>query len=248
MRQTIDWAIVIPTLNEEKYIGALLDSIRLQTVQPKEVVVVDAFSDDKTKQEVLKRQSGLPQLKFYQIPKSSISKQRNFGAEKTKSTHLLFLDADMVLASTALESYDLEVNKKHPDVAAAINRPLSDDWRDKFMFEGMDLSFKALKPIWPMAQGMNMYFSRESFEKNKGFDDEITVGEDHELVQRICKHGGKFVYLQKPKVFTSIRRIKKVGRLRFVFMMTASLIFILFVGYKKNPIKDKYEFGNHSEQ
>lgn len=248
MRQVIDWAIVIPTLNEEKYIGALLDSIALQTVQPKEVAVVDAFSEDKTKQEVLKRQKNLPQLKFYQVTKSSISKQRNFGSGKTIATHLLFLDADMVLASTALASYAQEVEKKHPDVAAAINRPLSDDWRDKFMFEGMDLSFKALKPIWPMAQGMNMYFKRDSFEKNNGFDEEITVGEDHELVQRICKHGGKFSYLEKPKVFTSIRRIKKVGRLRFVVMMTVSLVFVLFVGYKKNPIKDKYEFGNHSEQ
>lgn len=247
MRQTIDWAIVIPTLNEEKYIGSLLDSIALQTVQPKEVAVVDAFSEDKTKYEVEKRQKNLPQLKFYQVKKSSISKQRNFGAEKTTASHLLFLDADMVLASTALEAYDQEVEKKHPDVAAAINRPLSDDWRDKFMFEGMDLSFKALKPIWPMAQGMNMYFRRDSFEKNHGFDEEITVGEDHELVQRICKNGGKFVYLNKPKVFTSIRRMKKVGRVRFALMMTASLLFVVFFGYKKNPITEKYEFGNHQE-
>lgn len=245
MAKTIDWAVVIPTLNEERYIGALLDSLAKQSAQPKEIVVVDAFSEDKTKQEVEKRQKDLKQLKFYQIPKSSISKQRNFGASKTTAPHILFLDADMVLAWDALEDYDQEISEKKPDAAAAINRPLSNDWRDKFMFEGMDLSFKVLKPIWPMAQGMNMYFNRQIFEKNHGFDEEILVGEDHELVQRICKKGGKFIYLEEPQVYTSIRRIKKVGRIRFVLMMTVSLLFVVFVGYKKNPIKEKYEFGKH---
>lgn len=245
MSEIGSWSIVIPTLNEEKYIGTLLDSIASQSLKPKEVVVVDAFSDDQTKKEVEARKKVLPQLKFYQIPKSTISKQRNFGASKTSAPHILFLDADMMLSPNALFEYDKEVKKKDPDVAAAINRPLSDDWRDKFMFEGMEVSFKVLKPIWPMAQGMNMYFKRSTFEKNIGFDEEITVGEDHELVQRICKTGGKFVYLNKPKVFTSIRRMKKVGRVRFALMMTASLLFVVFFGYKKNPITEKYEFGNH---
>src|SRR4051794_40731780 len=95
--QAIDLAVVIPTLNEEQYIGALLDTLASQTVQPKEVVVVDAFSTDRTEQEVKKRFKILPQLRFYQIPKYTVARQRNFGAHKTTAAHLLFLDADMQL-------------------------------------------------------------------------------------------------------------------------------------------------------
>src|SRR6476659_2031064 len=99
----LDLAIVIPTLNEEHYIGILLDSIASQTVLPKEIVVVDAESKDKTIEEIKRRQSPstdaqdikhLPQLKYFQIPKYTISRQRNLGVKKTSSEFILFLDAD----------------------------------------------------------------------------------------------------------------------------------------------------------
>ena len=44
----IDLAIIIPTLNEEHFIGYLLDSIIRQNIQPKEIVIVDAYSKDTT--------------------------------------------------------------------------------------------------------------------------------------------------------------------------------------------------------
>ena len=91
-KQVLDLAIVIPTLNEEKYIGGLLESIARQSVQPSEVVIVDAFSKDKTEEEVKKWAKKIPQLKFYQIPKDTISKQRNYGVKKTKASRILFLD------------------------------------------------------------------------------------------------------------------------------------------------------------
>ena len=50
-KAVVDLAIIIPTLNEEHFIGRLLDSLIKQTVRPKELVVVDAFSKDKTIEE-----------------------------------------------------------------------------------------------------------------------------------------------------------------------------------------------------
>ncbi len=55
----IDLAIIIPTLNEEHFIGRLLDSIISQSVMPKELVIVDAYSKDKTIAEIKKRQKKL---------------------------------------------------------------------------------------------------------------------------------------------------------------------------------------------
>jgi glycosyltransferase involved in cell wall biosynthesis len=246
MKKTIDLAIIIPTLNEEHYIGKLLDSIIEQTVQPKEIVVVDAQSPDNTVAEIKIRMKHLPQLKYYQIPKDTISKQRNLGINKTNAEHVLFLDADMqLLEKDTLEQYFEEVIQKKPDLASALNMPDTHYWKDKLFFRGMDVAFKALKPFWPMAQGMNMYMSRKSYHHFGGFDEAIKIGEDHELVQRIIKRKGKFIYLKKPQLFTSVRRIRKVGRVKFALLMIVSLGLVIFVGYKKNPLSKKYEMGNH---
>lgn len=249
MKKTIDLAIIIPTLNEEHYIGKLLDSITKQTIQPKEIIVVDAESPDATIAEIKKRMKDIPQLKYYQIPKDTISKQRNLGINKTKAEHILFLDADMqLLEKDTLDQYFAEIIEKKPDLASALNMPDTHYWKDKLFFRGMDVAFKALKPFWPMAQGMNMYMSRKSFNQFGGFDEGIKIGEDHELVQRVIKRKGKFIYLKKPKLFTSVRRIKKVGMTRFILLMTLSLCLVIFVGYKKNPLSKKYEMGNHDNE
>lgn len=237
-----DLAVIIPTLNEEHYVGNLLDSIAAQTMLPKEVVVVDAYSTDKTKQEVLKRQKKLKSLKFYQLEKYTVARQRNYGALQTKSPHILFLDADMELKDNeTLEKYILEISKKKPDAAAATNLPNSTFWKDKLYFWLMDVVFKAIKPVYPVAQGMNIYVSRKMFKKIGGFDEDVRIGEDHELIQRITKKfKGKFIFLEQPKVYTSTRRIQS-GRKKFVILMIISFLLVLFLGYRRNPIK--YEFG-----
>ncbi len=242
----LDLAIIIPTLNEENYIGKLLDSVLFQSMQPKDIIIVDAFSQDNTIEEIKKRQRKLPQLRYYQIPRDTISKQRNLGAKKTTAKHLLFLDADMqLLDPLTLETYLKEVDSKKPDIAAATNYPDSQYWQDKSFFLAMDLTFKTLKHVWPAAQGMNIYVKRATFLRNNGFDEEIAVGEDHEFVARVAKNGGKLVYLKRPKLYTSVRRIKKLGRFKYATSLTLSFILDHTIGYKRNPLSKKYELGNH---
>jgi glycosyltransferase involved in cell wall biosynthesis len=239
-------AIIIPTLNEEHYIGKLLDSIASQTLLPKEIIVVDAESEDKTIDEIQKRQKSLHQLKYYQIPKYTISRQRNFGVKKTKSEHILFLDADVILRDKrVLEDYMKGVEKERPDVALAQNVPDSKDWRDKGIFKFGYVMMKATRPIWPTSVAINMYVKRKSFEKVGGFNEEIKVAEDFEFVQRMYKNGYKFIIFNKPQVHSSVRRWKKYGRLTTMAVMWTSLFLIFLVGYKKNPVKHVYKFGKH---
>lgn len=241
MKKQIDLSIIVPTLNEESFIGILLDSIISQTVWPKEVVVVDAFSTDATVSEVEKRQKLLPCLKYYQIKKSTISKQRNYGAMKTKANHLLFLDADTKLQDKkALEKYIEEIKQKRPDVAAATNLPLSKSMKNKIIFVGADVAFRAMQPVWPMALGINMYFKRTSFDAVGGFDETLRFAEDHEVVQRLVKCGGKFIFLNNPKIHTSTRRMDKEGHREYVIKMVKSFLHIVAKGYNNNPTQYKY--------
>ncbi len=243
-KKLIDLAIVVPTLNEEKYIGSLLDSIASQSVQPKEIAIVDAFSADKTEAEIKKRKKILPQLKFYQIQKHTISRQRNFGANKTRASHILFLDADtMLVDDDTLEKYFNEVKSKDPGLALAPNYPLSDHWKDKVLFRFANIGTKTTRHFYPIAVAINLYVKRSLFNKLGGFDEGIRVGEDCELVQRYAKAGLIYIVLKDPKVFTSVRRLRKEGRIRFVIKMINSLINVQIYGYHKNPIE--YEFGKY---
>lgn len=242
-KNIINLAIVVPTLNEEHFIGRLLDSIIKQTVKPKEVVVVDAYSKDKTIAEIKKRQKKLANLRYFRIPKHTISRQRNFGAYKTKSPHLLFLDADMQLKEVdALEKYFKEVLKRKPDVAAAENLPDSKYWQDLLYFKTEDLLIKLLRHFWPVLTARNLYISRKIFNKVGGFDDAIAVGEDQEMVQRIIKNGGRLILLETIRLHTSTRRIEMEGRRRYAVRMVLFGLSILLRGHKKSKIK--YEFGN----
>ncbi|MBI2196061.1 glycosyltransferase [Candidatus Daviesbacteria bacterium] len=242
-QERIDLAIVIPTLNEEHFVGYLLDSIIKQAVWPKEIVVVDVYSQDQTVEQVKLRQSLLPQLKLFQIPKFTVSRQRNFGAQHTSARHLLFLDADTELrGANVLKRYFEQIKKTNPDLAVVTNNPTTNYWKDKVFFTAMDLLFKILKPIWPLATGINMYIKRQTFERIGGFDENITVGEDFEIVYRLVKAGGKFSIISDPKIHTSPRRFEKEGRIKLTLKSIWSFFRIVRKGYKDIPLK--YEFGH----
>lgn len=246
MTKFIDLSIVIPTLNEEFFIGFLLDSIAHQTIQPKEIVVVDAYSKDKTINQVKSRNKKLPQLKFFQIPKFTISRQRNFGSKQTTAGHLLFLDADTQLrGEDTLKEYLEQIKKKGCDLAIATNKSATGYWKDRVFFKVMDLTFKISKPIWPMAVGINMYFKREVFDRIGGFDEDIAVGEDFEIVHRLVKNKGKFSIISNPKIYTSPRRFEKEGRIRFAFKTTRAFFRIVRKGFRDNPME--YEFGRFTK-
>lgn len=245
--KTVDLAIIIPTLNEEKFIGRLLDSIKTQTVLPREICIVDAQSNDKTIEEIKKRFKSLPQLKYFQLPRFSIARQRNYGVKKTSSSRILFLDADTVLLDEdTLEKYLKEAELKKAELAVAENYPLSDHWKDKAVFQAANIGTKVGKFVIPAAVGINLFCERSVFKKHGGFDETIKVGEDTEMVERFAKNGVLYEILEEPKIYTSVRRLRKEGRIRFVLMMINSFINDHVFGYRRNSIVKEYEFGKHS--
>ena len=241
-KQIIDLSVVIPTLNEEHFIGRLLNSLVKQSVSAKEIVVVDAKSEDKTIIEIKKRQTVLPQLKFFQIPRYTIASQRNFGVKKTSSENILFLDADMELKGEKdLEKYFLEVQKLKPDVAVAKNLPDSNHWKDLVYFKAEDALFKLSKYFWPVITARNLYIPRKIFTKVGGFNQNIAVAEDQELVHRILKNKGKLIFLKTVKLHTSTRRVVREGRINYALKMLIFGIDIMLHGHENSKVD--YPFG-----
>lgn len=99
-------SITIPTYNSERTIGVCLKSIREQTYPNIEVVVVDSYSDDRTREIAKNFNINLISTK------QKLLGARHIGLKKSKGEYVLLLDADQILDNTAIER-SLEMFKEY---------------------------------------------------------------------------------------------------------------------------------------
>src|SRR3989344_7961209 len=95
------FSIVIPAHNEENYIKSTLHSIKNQTFQNFETIIVANGCTDGTEETIKKRTN--EKLRLLSLPKANVSVARNAGALNAQGEILLFLDADTQLAENGLQ-------------------------------------------------------------------------------------------------------------------------------------------------
>jgi glycosyltransferase involved in cell wall biosynthesis len=235
-------SIIIPTLNEEKYLPHLLTALQKQTLQPKEIIVADAFSIDKTREVAKSFGCTIVDDDHHSGPGGG----RNAGAEKATGDILLFFDADVVVTHTFLEKTIAEFDKRHLDIASCFIKPLSKSRLDHFGASMMDSYFYAMKYILPHAAGYCIFIRRGIHEFIHGFDESLVLAEDHDYVQRASKYG-KFGFLRSHKVSVSTRRFREEGRTKAFLKYSVGELNMLFGLKNRNP-KYAIAFGKHYEQ
>jgi len=220
-------SIIIPTLNEEKYLPILLSEIRKQNFNDLEIIVADAGSEDKTV-EIAKSfgckvvQGGLP------------AKGRNEGAKIAKGDTFLFMDADNIyLPENFLKNLLEEFEKRNLDIASFPIYPKGN---------GIDKLFYGLYNWWAeSAQKFSVWATnsilvrKEIFEKVNGFDEEIKIAEDHDFAKRAARIG-RFGFIKTAPVLTSTRRFERDGRLKTYLKYLLAGIYIFFFGPIKRDI------------
>lgn len=237
-------SILIPTLNEENYIGLLLEDLTKQTFKDFEVVVVDGRSVDATKEVVLKFQDPLD-LTLLVSPKTGPGIQRNYGAKHAKYGNLLFLDADVRLEVDFLEKLQNRFLQEQFDAATCWIVPTRATLTYKILYRMMVFVFyDLLSRFFPTALGACIFVRKSAFDEIHGFDEEVFVWEDSDFFARLNKKGWKLAYLKDPYIYYSTRRLEKEG-LWYVFFRGLKMTFYYL---RQGPIKDstlfKYEFGN----
>jgi glycosyltransferase involved in cell wall biosynthesis len=118
--------VVIPALNEERYIGALLDSLEQQTYDHAriEALVADGGSDDQTRRIVADRQgkSTLLRLDLLDNPGRSAAHGLNVGATAAKGEVVIILGAHSAVHPKFIEE---NVRALHETGAAAVGGPIT---------------------------------------------------------------------------------------------------------------------------
>ena len=228
--------IIIPTLNEEKYLSLLLESIRKQDFQDYEIIVADAGSKDRIL-EIAKNynckivEGGLP------------AKGRNNGVRAAVGKLILFLDADVVLPQDFFERALAEFKKRKLDIASFFLLPKEKSRVASFLFNFFyNFLIFILEKILPHASMGNLV-KKELFEKLKGFDESITLAEDHDLARR-AKKIGRYGIIRSTKIFVSVRRFTKEGWLKVALKYFLCELYMIFIGPVRSDIF-KYRFGNY---
>ncbi len=98
----IQISIIIPVYNEGKAIGRCLESLAGQTLKPKEIILIDDGSSDKTLEVLSQFRIHNSELRIIKQLHRGAGAARNLGVSKATGDILVFMDADMAFSRTFL--------------------------------------------------------------------------------------------------------------------------------------------------
>ena len=160
------FSFIIPTLNEGMYIGDCIRSIKKQTLQDHEIIVVDSYSKDDTA-EVAKKLGANVLFEGKKGPGAA----RNTGAKQATGKILIFADADVRFAPDFLHEFSLRFGKAggcifnlHAHDARSASEASSYLWVSKIakLFISMGVPFTA---------GSCFAYTKDIFDKVGGFNE-----------------------------------------------------------------------------
>lgn len=229
-------SIIIPTLNEEKYLEHLLKSIEKQYFEDYEIIISDSKSKDNTIK-VAKRYGA----KIVIGEKKGPGHGRNLGAEKAKGKYLLFIDADVILQENNTLSNVIDIlGIENVSGGTALFKCFDGNKREKKWVNISSKIFEFLiKLKISVALGFFMFTRKELFEKVGGFDEELPFCEDHKLVKKL-KNFGKMKVIDS-KILISSRRLRNMG-----FFKTLKIYIFSTIAYiiSEDYLKKKFKFDS----
>lgn len=242
------FSVIIPALNEEKYLPTILQSLSVQTHRDFELIIVDGGSKDRTIAVFERFKQVIPSANIYIADRANVGFQRNLGAKKATGKYLVFLDADCDVSDTFLEEIHLSAVKKKFPFATTWIKPDSKKPIDLMMLFLANLGQELAKLLNKQyTGGYNTIVKKEVFEKLNGFREEIRIGEDHDFALRAQKKNIEVTILKEPLVTYSLRRYRAKGLLPVLRKQAAAQISTLL----DNPITSKlfdYPMGGQAHK
>lgn len=208
------FSIIIPTLNEEKYLPHLLSDLSKQTFQDFEVIIVDAISEDKTVSCAKSFKSILPSLKIITSPKRHVCTQRNLGAKQAFANVLVFSDADNRLSPSFLLGLKYRWETSSADIMSCWLEPDIKNQTNKTIAFSINYFFELqnnLKPTY-LLEAL-IVTSQTCFKAVGGFDESVFYAEGKTFIQSAINKGYTAKIVRDPVYTFSFRRLRKYGTL-----------------------------------
>lgn len=204
--------VIIPTLNAEEQVSNLLNSLKQQSFPPREIIVIDSESSDKTL-ELAKNQGA----KVISINRKDFDHggSRNLAAQKAEGEYILFLTQDAYPYDNTTIEHLISAFEEEEGIVAVYGRQIAypnSSEREKLIRQfnyPAESKTKSSKEIELL--GIKSYFfsdvcamyDKVHFFKLNGFETPIATNEDMLMAARIIADGKKIRYVADAKVYHS---------------------------------------------
>ncbi len=239
-------SVVVPVLNEEKYLPLLLDSFANQSEKNFEVLVVDAKSEDKTVENAEKFKDRLD-IRVIETERKNVAHQRNAGGKAAKGDYVVFMDADYLVKKNFVESCFLEAEKSDADLIIPFSYPITSNilWKIYFTFQNILCVMSNLfgKPFGVASGNL---IKKESFLRMGGYNESVFVFEDQYFFQVAKRHKLKIKYTNKIKMYFSLRRLEKDGIIGYFYFNLYAAFYLIFKGPVFKKFYD-YQMGGQAK-
>ncbi|MEW5924655.1 MAG: glycosyltransferase family 2 protein [Candidatus Zixiibacteriota bacterium] len=207
-------SVIIPALNEDKFITATIEYL-LNQDYPKdemEILVVDGGSEDKTAEIVSTLADKDSRVRLLENPKRFSSAGRNVGVKNASGEIITFVDGhtyienDQLLRNTALLMSEKEVS--------VLSRPQFLDTPDNNLFQqavslarksaighGLDSTIYTREDKYVNPSSSGASYRKEVFDKIGYFDENMDAAEDVEFNYRAAINGFRSYTSMKLAVF-----------------------------------------------
>jgi glycosyltransferase involved in cell wall biosynthesis len=189
-------SVIVPAHNAERTLEQCLRSILSSVYPPREIIVVDDASSDRTVQ--------IAEEYSVTIIKLDVNRgegyARNVGSRTAQGDILAFVDSDVILAKDSLQIL-AEYFRKHPHVSAVTGRLSREHPNQNFASQFKNLYMNAVFARMPIevdfVYGSVFSVRRKSF---MPMSEERILGEDTEFGHRLTASGRKIHLLRQLEV------------------------------------------------
>lgn len=217
-------SIIIPTLQEEKVIGATLSGLKISI--PHEIIVSDGGSSDQTA--AIARQFTDQVLVHDGRTRQTIAQGRNVGAQVAHGEFLIFLDADCTIENPddffAAALAHFRVDPKLVALTARLRvLPSQETLGDKLIFGLVNTVTRIRNNVWQKGDAPGGEFQMvraRAFHSLGGYREDLVTCEDRDLFARLAGLG-RVRSDPQLTVFHTGRRAHNIGwpRLILVFFV-----------------------------
>lgn len=172
-------SVIVPTKNSTEFLERCLDSVKNQTYQNIEIILVDNNSTDQTKEIARKYTNHV----YNQGPERSA--QVNFGVEKANGEFVYKIDSDFVLDPKVVEQCVGKIQEGFDAVVVHNSPDTTVSWPARVRKFEVDM-YK-----YDITHSSARFLSKKIYQKIGGFNSSITAGEDYDFQNRLNRAGYK---------------------------------------------------------
>ena len=234
------FSVIVPVYNRVDEVEALLSSLKTQTKQNFEIIIVEDGSSSPCRSVCEKYSADGLNLKYYYKENEGRSIARNYGMERANGSYLIFFDSDCVIPPTYFESIEKSLSENYldcfggPDAAhesfSDLQKAINFAMTSFLTTGGIRGGKHSLEKFTPRT--FNMGFSTDVFHKVGGFREMFS--EDIDMSTRIKNAGFSIGLLADAPVWHKRRLdLKKFFRQVYIFGMSRITLHQLYPGSLK---------------